>query len=217
MKNFAAILIILSIVVTPCLAEDESACKTESTTLAKNQAVIDGYQNMTDGLADGLSNEDFDCDITSLECSISVAGYTANLETVCEENNGIMVESEVVATCSGEVTNVPVTDLMTMVVGVPLCVGASCDPRDLPADVESGFVTVFDDSILPEIDQIYKGSLECEVKTEGGSETVGPSSDGGGPSGDGGGTPPPSPTSGAQATAIWVSAAGLTLVSSIWM
>jgi hypothetical protein len=198
MKNFAAILIILSIVFTPCLAQDEAACVNETASLAANQAVMDAYQAMAQALLDDLYDNVLQfCNVFSQNCTLDVGEYTSSLKTTCEAQGGQLVERNVDGTCNGDVAGIPLTDFEIAVDGAPLCAGISCDPSAIPAEIEGGLETVAQDIVVG-VNIALDGNLECDFEI-------------------GSGSTPTAPTSGAQATTVWVSAACLTLVSFIWM
>jgi hypothetical protein len=235
MKNFAAILSILSIVVTPCLAQfDNATCVSETASLSDNLAVEAAYDAMGSALkADLKSDATQFCSVISLTCTIDIGEYSSSLKTTCEAQGGQLVERDLSKTCSGTVTG---RDLKIVAEAAPLCAGASCDPTALPAGVEAGLEAVIG-VIVDGVSLVFPGNLTCDVQiapTSAGSGSGGgdgtptttepapaPTSAGSG-SGGGDGTPTatepaPAPTSRAQATTIWVSAASLTLVSFIWM
>jgi hypothetical protein len=185
MKNFAAILSILSIVVTPCLAQDEAACVNETASLATNQAVTDAYQAMFDEVEAAVTANPLQfCDISSRTCTIDVGEYTSSLKTTCEAQGGQLVEREVNATCSGTVSGIPITGFEVATEGVPLCAGASCDPGALPDEVLNGLEGVVEE-IVSGINLAFDGSLVCEFEIGSGSGGGGDTTPSPTPSGDG--------------------------------
>jgi hypothetical protein len=198
MKYLVTVLTILSMVVMPCLAQDDAACVSETNALMDdNQAIGDAYDAMETALKVAITGGPMDfCDIGRAECSINVGSYSSSLKTTCDAENGQIVESNVNATCSGDVlTNVTQSEFAITVEAAPLCAGKSCDPTAIPTEIEDQFTTIFE-TILAEINTAFDGTLECISQIE----------------------PATSATSGALATTIWVSAAaGATLVASILM
>jgi hypothetical protein len=197
MKNFAVIFSILSIVVTPCFAQGDDECVSETTELSSNQAVIDAYDAMAATLGANLTADPFEfCDIGSTECNFDLGEYTSSFKITCKAEGGQIVERDVNASCNGFAV-VPHTDFDIVVEGAPICVGMSCDPTAIPAEIEAEVETVVED-IVANINLAVNGNLTCDFEID--------------DSGGGGGE---IATSGAQATTFWMSAAGIILVSSI--
>jgi hypothetical protein len=213
MKSLAAFLTILSMVVMPCLAQDDAACVTETKALVDNNQAVEGaYKDMQSDLEVALKANPFSfCNVLNAECTINIQDYSSDLKTTCEAESGQLVEEDLVATCSGKVSDVTIpNDFTVTVLNAPLCAGVSCDPAALPSEIKNQIKTILDD-VVKEIEAAVNGTtLMCDIQIGDGGANATP--------GDGGeATSAPATTSGSQATTIWVIAASVTLMSSILM
>lgn len=195
MKNLATIFTILFMAVTPSLAFDNATCVTETKELASNQAIKGAYADVQASLESDLKTNPLDfCNIINAECKVNIQAYSANLSSACEAEGGQLVEKDLTATCNGNLAGTPIPDdFQVLVFDAPLCAGASCDPSALPSEIETEMKSVLED-VVTEVNTAINGNLKCDVSING----------------DG-------TTSGVQATAIWTSAAGVALLSSIMM
>jgi hypothetical protein len=199
MKNLSTVLTILSMVVMPCLvvAQNNATCVTETNALLDSTPAVEAaYADMQTALENDLkANPTSFCDILNRECSINVGAYSADLKTTCEAEDGQLVEKDLVATCNGNVGGVPLNDFLINVFKAPLCAGASCDPDDLPDEIENDIESILTD-VVKEIEAVVGGNLKCTVQiVDEGATTA----------------------SGVQATAALTTAAGVTLFSFIVM
>jgi hypothetical protein len=203
MKNLATVLTIMSMVIMPCLvvAQNDTDCVTETKALLDtNQAVKAAYAELQTVLeADLKKDPTAYCNILGGKCDINIGAHSANLTSTCVAEGGQLVEKDLVATCSGKVQNIPIPDGFTVnVFKAPLCAGASCDPDDLPSEIENQIPDIVDD-VVKEIEAAVGGTLMCDVEVvgEGNSTSL--------------------PTSGVQAAAALTTAAGVTFLSFIVM
>jgi hypothetical protein len=230
MKYLAIALTTLFMIDMPCLAQDSAACVTETESLMDNNlAVESAYDALEDSLEAAISaNPETYCSILNKKCSINVGDFSSSLKTTCEAEAGQFVEKDVTATCGGILSSVSTSGFTIVAEAAPLCAGTSCDPDAIPTAIEAYFNTTVSD-IVDEVSDVFLGNLQCSLQIgsgsggSGGGDTAAP---GATPAPNSGGesapAPTPSgaastPTSGAQATTIWVGAAGVTLVSSILM
>ena len=163
----AVLLIFLLVLVTPAVAQDE--CVTGTNALLNNTAYVTAYEDMVATIqAELASNYNTFCTTEggSIKCSVNVQAYSKEgVLKVCIDQGGQSISGDVKLTCSGAVQGFQVQSFAFDLFRVPVCIDASCDPNNVPTEIEAIFNNVAD-GVVSNIENALGDGVQCEASTQ---------------------------------------------------
>lgn len=172
MKNLATLLTILSIILCPAASEEDATCIAESAALVTSAAVSGPYAALRTAIETDVT-EDFMqfCSVIKRTCTLDVADYSQALEAACVAEGGQIVSKEAYLDCTGKLMNIPIPGGIDVdIFNIPGCVGASCDPQNLPAAIEAVFDTAVEEVAKEVETAVEQSDITCGgVITDAGS------------------------------------------------
>lgn len=159
-----ATLVALSVAADIELPVDNSACLSETATVTYDPAFGAAVQDMITAVReDGEVNIYQFCNVLAASCAVQADDYYADVVTACQNAGGIIVKEDRAFACSGMVGTIPIPEGLIMAIeNYPLCVGVSCDPDALPAQIEEAI----DDSVdigSDDVEASLGGNVECQA------------------------------------------------------
>jgi hypothetical protein len=164
MNTMRIVLCLLIALLQVSHAQNSTACVTESLVLNQNSeisAAVTAFQTeATSSLQDFVKN----CNLFERSCGkdLSTLSSAQNLTASCKALGGQIVDRDVHLKCVGSVNSVPVPGFSVKADNFPACLGASCDPNNLPTEVTDVFTTVTD-TATQEIQSALGGSISCQA------------------------------------------------------
>jgi hypothetical protein len=162
MINISFVLLLVSCLLSRTLAQDDNAtCIAESLALVSNETVAGLYANLRTAIeADVKADFMQFCSVLSRSCTVNVTDYSGELTSACTEAGGQVASKQVTLDCEGNLMNVPIPGGIDVhIKAIPACVGASCDPDNLPPEI----IAVFDagvDEVATEIEAAVAESAD---------------------------------------------------------
>lgn len=162
MMNISFVLLLVSCLLSRTLAQDDNAtCIAESLALVSNETVAGLYANLRTAIeADVKADFMQFCSVLSRSCTVNVTDYSGELTSACTEAGGQVASKQVTLDCEGNLMNVPIPGGIDIhIKAIPACVGASCDPDNLPPEI----IAVFDagvDEVATEIEAAVAESAD---------------------------------------------------------
>ena len=171
MQILALLLIILSIVITPAVSQnDNSTCTTDSLALVTSNAVMGAYTDMKNAIETDVKADFMQfCSVFERTCTLNVADYSAALESACVSEGGQIVNEQATLDCEGKISGVPIPGgIGVEIQNIPGCIAASCDPNNLPADIKDAFAAIVD-QVATEVETAVSGTanVTCGADTSG--------------------------------------------------
>lgn len=172
MKHLSFALLLFSCFVSPIIAQDDEAtCIAESISLVSSQAVAGPYASLREDIENDVKADFMQfCSVFSRSCTVNVADYSADLITACTEAGGQVASKQVTLDCAGKLMGVPIPGGIDIHINtIPACVGASCDPENLPPEI----IAVFDlavDEVATEVEAAVAES--ADITCDGGQVTA---------------------------------------------
>ena len=145
-------------------AQNSTTCAAESLVLFQNSEISAGVTAFQTEATSSLQDFVKNCNLFERSCGkdLSTLSSAQDLMATCKSLGGQIVERDVRLKCVGSVNNVPVPGFSVKADNFPACLGASCDPNNLPAEVTAVFTTV-SDTASQEIQNALGSSISCQA------------------------------------------------------
>lgn len=147
--------------------DDEATCVAESTALNTDGGVSAATQDLlTTTKDDILADLNSFCKVLSLTCTVDLQPYSSDLDVACTEAGGQILKQQINFGCRSDTGVLDALGIRGKVelINVPACIGASCDPNNLPPALTQVSTNVFQ-SINEEIDAALGDSIVCQMQT----------------------------------------------------
>jgi hypothetical protein len=145
-------------------AQNSTTCVAESAALFQNSEISAGVAAFQTEATSSLQDFVKNCNLFERSCGkdLSTLSSAQDLIATCESLGGQIVERDVRLKCVGSVNSVPIPGFSVKADKFPACLGASCDPNNLPTEVTNVFTTVTD-TASQEIQKALGESISCEA------------------------------------------------------
>jgi hypothetical protein len=147
-----------------------SECTNETSALNADTLIQMEYSNIGAAIKTDATNDFLGfCNLLELLCLIDANNYSSNLTSACTAAGGQVTSRSVSFACSGTPNAIPIPEgLEVSVSNWPICIGSSCDPNALPAEIEEQIDTTVNE-MVNQIEAGLGGDVMCE--SLGGNET----------------------------------------------
>lgn len=159
------ILFLFTLLLASNAQNSSDTCSIESALLNQNSEISDATSAFQTEAVGSLQDFMKNCNLFQRRCAkdLSTLPTAVNLTDACVAEGGQIVYEDVRLKCDGSVNNVPIPGGFFVAADkFPACLGASCDPNNLPSEVTSVFSSVADQA-KTEIQNALGDSIKCEA------------------------------------------------------
>jgi len=134
-----------------------NTCAIETAALQQDSGVQSAINEMRDSISTAVQDDFFQfCSILRRACTVDLSDYSATLPAACETAGG-QIANQTAPTgleCGGKVLGIPIPGgVEVRFDNLPMCVGPSCDPDNLPTLVEDTAQQLLTQEVEPVIEE----------------------------------------------------------------
>jgi hypothetical protein len=169
MKFVAALSLVLCAAPSSLAQLDEATCVSQFTTLNADSTIVAEYANIGSAIEANVTDNFLGfCNLLELSCAINGDDYSADFNAACEAAGGQVTTKSLSLSCTGSLGTIQVPDGFAIdVENWPVCVGAACDPKALPQEIEQAIDASVND-VISQIEAGLNDAVMCETLSGGG-------------------------------------------------